>query len=191
MRNIAFVPKRDVFQTDDRICANRPRHSADSFRQNRIAFVRHSRRTFLSGFEFFLRFADFRALPMPNLQREFFQRRRDYSQRRKIFGVTVALNDLRRNRREADSEFRANSLFNVRVEMRECPDRARNFADRNRFFSLFKPFFVPFHFGEPERESHSETRRFGVYAVRAPDLRRVFKFVSAAFQNLQKLDNFL
>jgi hypothetical protein len=65
--------------------------------------MRHRRRAFLPGFEFFLRFADFGALPVTDLQRDFFQRRSDNRQRAEIFGVTVALNNLRRNVRRFDA----------------------------------------------------------------------------------------
>ena len=74
--------------------------------------------------------------------------------------------------------------------MRERSDRTGDFADGNRFLRLFEPRFVALHFRKPERESHPETRRFGVNAVRSPDLRRVFEFKSATAQNFQKRVNF-
>jgi len=74
--------------------AHDARHPTDTFRQNRIALMRHRARTLLASLEFLLRFADFRALPMSNLERELIQRGRDDCQGAKIFSIVVALNDL-------------------------------------------------------------------------------------------------
>ena len=52
---------------------------------------------FWPGLEFLLRLAHFGPLPMTDLQCDLFQRRCDDRQRAQIFGITVALNDLRRN----------------------------------------------------------------------------------------------
>src|SRR2546423_2979351 len=126
MRNISFMPKRDVFQTNDAVRANQPRHSAKTLRKNRVTLVRHGARTLLALLEFFLRFANFRALPMSNLQREFFQRRSDHCQRAKILSVRITLNDLRRDGSRAQAELRANLLFDRRIEMSESADRTAN-----------------------------------------------------------------
>src|SRR6185369_14152403 len=97
MRDVALMPQGDVLQAYDRICANSPGHPTDTFGKYRIAFVRHSRGAFLSGLELLLSLADFRSLPMPDLQSHFLQRRSDNAERTKIFRVTVALYNLRRN----------------------------------------------------------------------------------------------
>src|SRR5215203_5503204 len=58
--------------------------------------MRHRAGAFLPGLEFLLRFANFRALPVANLKRDFFQRRRDNRERAEIFGETSAASIPRR-----------------------------------------------------------------------------------------------
>src|SRR2546423_2602827 len=100
MRDVALVPERYVLKTDHAVCANNAREAADSLRQNWIALVRHGRRTLLPTLEFLLRLAHFRALPVPNRERELIQAGSCNSKRRKIFSVAVALYDLSRSGRE-------------------------------------------------------------------------------------------
>ena len=58
------------------------RDAADAFRNDRIALVRHRARTLLTFRETLLRFANFGALPVTNIQRKLLQRRRDDRERR-------------------------------------------------------------------------------------------------------------
>src|SRR5581483_114840 len=99
MRDIAFMPQRDVFQSDDAVGAHYARHATDALGKNWIALMRHRARSLLPTFEFLLSFANFCALPVTNLQSELIERRGDDRQRAKKFGVVVTLNDLRRDGR--------------------------------------------------------------------------------------------
>src|SRR5690242_5438394 len=112
MRDVALVPERDVFESDETIGANDSRHAADALRDDRIAFVRHCARTLLSFSKTFLRFAYFGALPVPNVQSKLLQRRSDRRERTEILSVDVALDHLRRDRRRFQTEARANLFFN-------------------------------------------------------------------------------
>src|SRR5580765_8225308 len=94
MRYVAFVPKGDVLETDNRIGTNGAGHAADTLREYRVTFVRHRRRAFLPGLEFLLRLANLGALPMSHLQSDLLQCRGNYRQRAEIFGVAVTLDDL-------------------------------------------------------------------------------------------------
>ena len=60
--------------TEDGFSANYPGHAADALGKDGIFLVRHRARALLPFFEFLLRFAHFSALPVANLQREFFER---------------------------------------------------------------------------------------------------------------------
>ena len=91
-------PQRDV-SNDAAVPAHNARHTADSFREDRIALVRHRTRTFLAFLEFLLGFAYFGALPVTNLQRELVQRGSDDGQGAEVFRVGISLNDLRRDGR--------------------------------------------------------------------------------------------
>ena len=133
MRDVALVPQGNVLQADDAVCAHHSGHPADALRKNRIALVRHSARSLLSGLEFFLGLANFRSLPMTNLQGEFLERSGNYGQRAKILRVIIALNDLRRDGRGLQTEPRADLLFDRRVEMRKRPDSSADFSDGYSF----------------------------------------------------------
>jgi hypothetical protein len=70
-------------------------HPADAFGKDRVSLVRHRGRALLAGLEFLLGLAHLGPLPVPYLKRHLFQRRGHDRERAKIFGITVALNDLR------------------------------------------------------------------------------------------------
>ena len=70
VRDVALVPERDVLEPDDRVAAHHARHPAQALRQDRVALVRHRRRSLLPLLETLLRLAHFRPLPVANLQGE-------------------------------------------------------------------------------------------------------------------------
>ena len=114
MRDVAFVPEGHILEADDRIGTDSTGHAANTLREDRIAFMRHRGRTFLSGLEKFLCFANFGTLPVAHLQSDFLECRCDDRQRTEIFGITVTLNDLRLNICGLQTEFRTNTLFDLR-----------------------------------------------------------------------------
>src|SRR2546421_2359469 len=124
MRDVAFVPQRDVLQPHDAVCAHDPRHAAETFGKDGVALVRHRTGSLLTFLEFLLRLAYFGSLPMTNLQRELVERRSYHRERAEIFSVGIALNDLGGGGGRLQSESRANLLFKGGVEMRERADRA-------------------------------------------------------------------
>ncbi len=71
--------------------------------------------------------------------------------------------------------------------MRKRTDSAADLADRDRVFRSQQPFAIAAHFVEPKREGQAKRRRFGVNAVRAPDLRRVLELEGAPSQRLHQL----
>ena len=135
--------------------------------------------------------AHFGALPVPNLQGELVERRRDDRQRRKVFGVDVALYDLRRDGGRPEAEPRADSLFDLRVEVRERADRAADLAHSHRLARALQTRAVAPHLVEPEREGEAERGRLGVDAVRAAHLRRGMELERAPFQDLHQRVCFL
>ena len=75
MRDVALVPERDVLESDKLFARITLRDAADALRDDRIALVRHRARTFLTFRETLLRFANFRALPVTNIQGKLIERR--------------------------------------------------------------------------------------------------------------------
>src|ERR1044072_596361 len=134
MGDVALVPERDVFESDDAVRTNDARHTADALRNDRIAFVRHRTRTPLTFGETFLRFAHFRALPVTHVQRKLLERSGNDRERAQVFSVDVALDHLRRNRRGFQTETRTDLLFNGRIQMRKRADRAADLANSDSVF---------------------------------------------------------
>src|SRR5580704_13651645 len=89
VRDVALVPKSDIFKGSRGIGSYHTRKAAYLLARNRIAFVRHSRAAALLAAEWFLYFADFGALQVANFQRDAFERRRHDRERGKIFGMTI------------------------------------------------------------------------------------------------------
>src|SRR5437762_10587145 len=105
------MPKRDDFERRLAITADQARKADDLFAPDRVALVRHRRRTFLALRKRLLDFADLGLLKAANFEREFFQRGGGDCQRRKKLGMTIALNHLRGDRRGRQSEPPADVSF--------------------------------------------------------------------------------
>src|SRR5215213_420897 len=153
MRDVAFMPQGDVLQADNTICSNHSRYATDAFRNDRIAFMRHRAGTFLTFRKTFLRLANFGALPVTYVEGELFQRRGDDRERGQVLRVNISLNDLRGNCRRFQSKTRANTLFNGRIEMRKCSDRATYLSHRDCLSSAQQALAIAPHFVEPQSES--------------------------------------
>src|SRR5271170_7643012 len=105
MRNVAFMPEGDVFQSGNRISAQHARETGQTLPRDWISLVWHRARTFLSFRERLFRFQNFRPLQMSELDRPAFHTRADEGERRLKFRVDVALDDLRGDWRRFQSQF--------------------------------------------------------------------------------------
>ena len=170
----------------DHVRTHEPRQAADLFARHGIAFVRHRGTAALLAAEWLFDFAHFGALQMANLQRDFFERRGDQRERAEILRVAVALNHLRSDWRNAEPKPLADALL-------RSPGRdAKRCRLRRKFFR--RPFArrrrgsgdVALIFRKPVRDFQSEGDRLGMNSVRAPDLRRVAKFVRAQVEDFAK-----
>ena len=137
-----------------------------------IALVRHRGRPLLPASERLLDLADFRLLQPADLHRKFLERRGQDRQRRHQLRMAVALDDLRRHRRRAKTEPLAHRLLDRRVEVREHPDGARQFADRHRVTGLRHAAATTLELRVPERELDAKGHRLGMHAMRPADHRR-------------------
>jgi hypothetical protein len=93
--------------------------------------------------------------------------------------VPVALNHLRRDRRGPESQLLAHARFDVRIQVREHADRARQLADADGVARAKHPVEAPLQLGVPERQLDAEGHRLGVNAVRASHHRRPAVLVGA------------
>ena len=87
--------------------------------------------------------------------------------------VAVALQDLRRHRRDTHAEVAAGVFFDARGDGGVCADRAGHLSDGDRLSRLPQPFFLTRDLVDPHRELEPERGRLRVYAVRATDADRV------------------
>ena len=94
MRDVALVPKGDVFESGLGIRTDNPRQAADLLACHWVALVRHCRRAFLIFAEIFFYFADFGALQVANLGRKFVESACDDGERCQIIRMTISLNHL-------------------------------------------------------------------------------------------------
>ena len=94
--------------------------------------------------------------------------------------MTVTLNNLRCKFGGFKSQFRADKLFNFRINIRVSADSSAEFADAYNFFCMFDAFNIALNFRAPQGKLKTESHRLGVYAVRATNARRVLKFNCAA-----------
>ena len=135
-----FLERRDAVRP------HHPRESAHLLAAYRIPFVRHRRTSALLAAKRFLSFANFRALQMPDLQCDLFQRRRDNRERRHILRVPVALDHLRSHRIGPQPQPHADLLLDVRAEVRSVPHRSGKLSHRHaaaaRNRSMFRKFSV-------------------------------------------------
>ena len=76
VRDVAFVPKGDVFVGSEHVAADEAGEAADLFSGDGIALVGHGGTAALLATEMFLGFADFGALEMANFEGDFFEARR-------------------------------------------------------------------------------------------------------------------
>ncbi len=69
MTDIAFMPKRDIFQRNHCVAADDASQTAQPFAGNWVALMRHGRTAFLSFCEKFLHFENFGSLEMTKFSR--------------------------------------------------------------------------------------------------------------------------
>jgi len=121
-----------------------------------------------------------------NFQRQIFDGTRDHAQRREIHRVTVAGNDLGRDRLDFQAEFPGHIRFNARIDGRESADGAGNGACRNVLLRRQKALARALERGVMRRQFQAEACRFGVYAVAASDGRRADMLVDLLPENLEQ-----
>jgi adenylosuccinate lyase len=172
MRDVALVPERDVLVRGHAVGADQPRQADDLFAADRIALVRHRRRALLPLGKRLLDLADFGLLQTADFERGFLERRSADGERRQQFGVAIALNDLRGDRRRLQAKRATHVRFDGRRQVRKCADRSGQLADGNHLARALDTRNIARQLRIPERQLQAERHRFGMHAVRAADHRR-------------------
>ncbi len=169
VRDVPLMPESDVLHRRERVPPEHAGEPGNPLARDRIALVRHRRRTLLPLGEVLLRLQHFGLLEVPDLRGELLQRAADHREDGHELGMAVALQDLGRDRRRREPELRADILLHLRAEMFERPDRPRNLPDGDPFHRRRQPVDIPPRLVVPERQLQSERRRLGVNSVRPAD----------------------
>ncbi len=170
--DVALVPQGDVLEGRHRIAAHQARQAGHVLREDRVALVRHRRRALLGLAEGLLRLADLGALQVADLDGEALDRPGDDGHGREELRVPVARHDLRGERFRHQAESLADVGLDLRRQVRERPDRARQLAEAHAVARRAQALDVALHLGRTSRPLQPEGDGLGVDAVRAPDHRR-------------------
>src|SRR4051794_9481493 len=188
VRDVPLVPERDVLDARLRVAAQHAREAADALAHDRVALVRHrARALLLPRAERLLGLADLGALEMADLGREALEagaRQGDRLQQRR---VTVARDDLRRDRLGGEAEAGEHARLELGVGRRVRADGAAERADRRLRERLAQPLRVALGLEREARELDAERRRLGLHAVRAPDAHRLDVLAGALGERTDEL----
>ena len=149
--------------------------------------MRHGRRALLLLAEVLFGFAHLGALQVANLGRDVVERRGDDRQRANVERVPVALDDLRRNRRDVQAQALADLLFVLGIEVRAIADRPGKLADAHLLGRQFEAVDVAQHLGVPIGQLQPEGDRLGMHAVGAADHGCVLELPGAALEYVAQL----
>ncbi|GBC78241.1 hypothetical protein HRbin08_01728 [bacterium HR08] len=184
MRDVAFVPERDVLQRGLKIRAHDAGQAADLLRRDGVSLMRHGRGSLLPGGEELLGLAHLGALQVPDLQGDLLHARGDQRQRREEFGVAIARDDLRGDRLRSQSQAAADGLLHLGIEMGERADGARDLPHADLLASAPHALPIPLRLRVPQGELQAEGDRLGMDAMRASDHGRILEFEGATAQDL-------
>ena len=187
VRDIAFVPERDVLHGGNDHRAHEAGEARQVFGEDRVALVRHGRRALLARREKFLRFSDFGSLEVADFGGEVFNRAGDHAEGREEHGVAVAGDNLRGHGFGLEAHLFGDVFLHFRGDGGVSSDRAGDGADGDFLAGGFEALLCAFEGGVVAREFQAEGCRFGVDAMGAADAERVFMFLCPAFQGGQQL----
>ncbi len=182
MTDIALVPQRDILEASDEVAAQDPGQTAQPFRGDGVAFVRHRRRTLLGGAKSLPHLTHFGALQMPHLGRDEFDRCAYRRARVKELGVAVARHYLRRGHGH-EPEGRTDVALHRRVDVRVRAHGAAELADRDRPAGRDESSSITVDLETPEREFGAKRRGFGMDSVGTSDHGRGAELERAALQH--------
>ena len=187
MRDVALVPERHVLQRRHHIGAHHACKPGDVLRQDRIALVRHRGRALLPFGEELLGLQHLGALQVTDFGREPLDRSGDHAERRKVHGVSIARDDLGRDRLDGKPHGLGHMRLDARVDLRESADRAGDGAGRD-----FRPRADQTLLGAEELgigigKLEPERGGLGVNAVRAADGGRELVLECALLERGQEL----
>ena len=187
--DVPLVPQGDVIERCDGVPAHQSRQTANTLAEFRIALVGHRRRTCAHvalATEWLFDLPNLGALQRSDFGRKFIQGRRNERKGLDELGVTVALDDLVRDRRRRQAKFPARRFLYLRGHAGVCPDRAGKLADSDDIPRLRQPLLMAAHLVPPKGELEPETHRLGVDTVRAAHRRGVDELFGAPSEGVHQ-----
>ena len=184
--DVALVPERDVLVGADHVAAEDSRAAAHVLAADGVALVGHRGGSFLTLSEGLLGLAEFRTLPVAHFDGHLLHGGGDERESAHIVGVAVALQHLRGDTGGMDAELLADVVLHERWGVGEVAYSAADLAALHIGGGHLETLDVAAHLLEPQCPLQSEGGDVGVYAVRAPDARRVLELVSAFLENLDE-----
>ena len=154
--------------------------------QHRVALVRHGGGALLPFGEELLGLEHLGALEVADLDRQPLDRGGDHGERREEHGVTVAGDDLGRDRLDRQPHLLGDVFLDVRIDVGEGADGAGDGAGRDLALRLDQAQLGALELGIGLGELQPEGRRLGVDAVRAADRRRRLVLEGAAADRGEK-----
>jgi len=182
MGDIPLMPERDILKRGNDGRAHHARKPGQVFRQHRIALVRHGGGALLPGGEELLRLPQFRALQVPDFDREPLDAARDDSQHGEEHGVPVARDHLRRMGLGGEAQFFRHMGLDARIDAGERADGSGNGAGRNLRPGGLQAGAVAGEFGIVACQLHAEGGGLRVDGVAAADAEREFVLTSLCLQ---------
>jgi hypothetical protein len=174
MRDVALVPEGHVLDARLRVAAKKPRDAGDPLGDDRVALVRHRRRTLLgAGAERLLHLTDLGPLEVADLGCEALEPGAGQCDRVQQLRVTVARNHLGRDVLAAKPQAAQDRRLDLGAVRRVVAHSAGQRPDRHPLHRPFESPHVAVGLERKAGELHPEGRGLGVHAVRAPDAERV------------------
>ena len=175
VRNITFVPQSHVFSKCSHITTHHASATTNIFRRNRVTFMRHSRRTFLTLTKCLFHFMHLSALQVTDFESHLFERRSNHRQSSHIVSMTVALQYLSRNQRMIDAKVFAHILFDERRNISKVTNRTTHLTTFNIGSSTFKTLNITFHFSIPQHPFQTKRSDVGMDTVSTTNARLRFE----------------
>jgi len=181
------MPERHVLHRRHRIAAQHAGEAADFFAVDRVALVRHRRRTLLARAERLFHLAQFGLLQAAHLGGELFKAASGDGDNAHQLGIAVTLEHLRADRRRFKPHLLADILLHKRIDVGIRAHRAGDLAHAGNLVRMLHAFEIALHFGIPQRKLEPQRRRLGMHAVRAAHARGHLVFDRLRGQHVDKL----
>ena len=183
MADVALVPECDVLERRRHGRAHDAGEAGEVLAQDGVLLVGHGRRALLALAEGLRRLPHLASLQVPDLDREALDRAGDDAEHGEVHRVTIARDDLGRDRLRREPHLRRDMRLHLRRHAREGSDGTGDRAGRDLAARRLQPLPRPGELGIVARELEPEARGLGMDAVAAADAEGPLVLDGAALQS--------